>query len=377
MTGPTLMRQEIDEIPAAAARLCTAAAQADFARAAAALAARDPSVLVTVARGSSDHAATCLAYAAGLMTGLPVASLGPSVASIYGGTLRLKDAAAIAISQSGRSADLIAATLACSAGGAVTLALTNSPGSPLAAAAGLTIDLRAGPERSVAATKSFVNSVLSGLWLLAHWTGDRVLQDALRAMPARLEAARSVPCDALADDLARIDRLFVLARGPGVGVAGEVALKAMELCGIPASAYSAAEVLHGPARVLTRGFPVLALGAGAEPGMDETLGQLAAQGIRAIPAPAMQAPDAGAPAMQAPDAGAPAMQAPDTGAPAMQAPDAGAPAMQAPDAGAPVLRLLDRLVQLVPLYLALEAAARARGFDPDRPAFLRKETDTL
>lgn len=337
MTEPSLMRREIDEIPQAAARLCEDVAQVAFAAAAAALAAQDPAVVVTVARGSSDHAATCLAYATELMTGRPVASLGPSTASIYGGVLRLKGAVAITISQSGRSRDLIAATQACGAGGATTLAITNSPSSPLAEAAGLAIDLRAGPERSVAATKSFVNSVLSGLWLLAHWTGDRAMQDALRAMPARLEAARSVPWDDLAGDLARIDRLFVLGRGPGLGVVGEVALKAMELCGIQASGYSAAEVLHGPARVLTRDFPVLALGAEAEPGMRETLEQLSAQGICRL----------------------------------------AEPGIGAPDAGAPVLRLLDRLVQLVPVYLALEAAARARGFDPDRPDFLKKETVTF
>ncbi|SFQ19970.1 SIS domain-containing protein [Tranquillimonas alkanivorans] len=337
MTEPTMMRREIDEIPEAAARLCEDAAQADFARAAAKIVARDPAVILTIARGSSDHAATCLKYATEILTGRPVASLGPSVASIYGGALHLPHAVAVAISQSGRSHDLVAATEACAVGGAETVALTNSPDSPLGAAAGTAVDLCAGPEKAVAATKSYVNSVLSGLWLIAHWTDDVALKDALQAMPARFEAARTVDWGELCTDFARIDRLFVLGRGPGLGIVGEVALKAMELCGVQASAYSAAEVLHGPARVLTAGFPVLALGAVAEPGMDQTLEKLTSQGVRLI----------------------------------------AEPGLAASAAETPVARLLDRLVQLVPLYSALEAAARTRGWDPDRPEFLRKETVTL
>ena len=332
-----MMRREIDEIPDAAARLCKDDAQAEFAQVAARIIARDPAVVLTIARGSSDHAATCLKYATEILMGIPVASLGPSVASIYGGALHLQQGVTIAISQSGRSPDLVSATEACAAGGAEAIVLTNNPDSPLGLSSRSTVDLRAGPEKAVAATKSFVNSVLAGLWLLAHWRNDANLKDALRAMPERFEAAKSVEWNALSADLARIDRLFVLGRGPGLGVAGEVALKAMELCKIQASGYSAAEVLHGPARVLTAGFPVLALGGHAEPGLSQALEKLASQGAYLIAEPGIASP------------------AEET----------------------PVARLLDRLVQLVPIYNALEAAARARGSDPDRPEFLSKETVTM
>lgn len=327
-SAPSHMRREIDEIPEAAARLT---GRTDIAEAGRRLAALDPPAVLTVARGSSDHAATVLRYAIELGTGRPVASAAPSVASVFGGAYRVPGLAALAISQSGSSTDLAACAGALRDGGAALTVLTNTPGSPLARL-GRCVDVAAGPERAIAATKSFVNSVLAGLWMLAAWTRDEALADALARAPERLARALEVDTGALATMFGTADRLCVIGRGPALGVAGEIALKAIELCGVPAFGWSAAEVRHGPAEILRDGFPVLAVGQRDTGGLGETLGRLERQGARMLDHPAE-------------------------------------PALGHP--------LVDPLITLVPIYGALEAAARLRTRDPDRPEFLRKETVTL
>ncbi len=192
MTETTYMRREILEIPEAAARLLDAS---DGAVAAAGRQLRElsPRYLTTVARGSSDHAAAFLKYVVELTAGVPVASLGPSIASIYGAKLRLDGSACLTISQSGKSPDIVAMAQAARAGGALTIAITNTRGSPLAEASDHAIDILAGVEKSVAATKSFVNSAIAGLLLLAHWTDDRDLLAALRSLPEHL--SKAIDCD--------------------------------------------------------------------------------------------------------------------------------------------------------------------------------------
>ena len=227
----TLMRAEIAEIPAAAARLAGDAAQDQIRTVAADWAARDPAAFVTIARGSSDHAATYLKYVIEIASGRPVASVGPSVVSRFGARPQARGVQAIAISQSGRSADLGAAAEGFSAGGVPVLVLTNAPGSPLAQVGAQVLPVLAGPERAVAATKSYVNSVLAGLWVVAHWRGDAGLQSALSALPDRLQAQLSRPNAALTDLLSRATRGFVVGRGPVLGIAQEVALKMLEVCG--------------------------------------------------------------------------------------------------------------------------------------------------
>ena len=192
MINATYMRQEIEEIPEAAARFL-AESEALLASAGQALKRKNPAVIATIARGSSDQAAGFLKYAIELTAGVPVASIGPSIVSIYGRELKLDRAAAISISQSGKSPDIVAMAESARKGGALSFALTNTADSPLAAAADFTIDLKAGPEKSVAATKSFVSSIVAGLGLLAHWTADEKLLAALATLPVALEAA--VGCD--------------------------------------------------------------------------------------------------------------------------------------------------------------------------------------
>ena len=214
VTETTHMRREILEIPEAAARLLDAS---DGALAAAGRQLRElsPRYLTTVARGSSDHAAAFLKYVVELTAGVPVASLGPSIASIYGAKLKLDGSACLTISQSGKSPDIVAMAQAARAGGALTIAITNTRGSPLAEASDHAIDILAGVEKSVAATKTFVNSAVAGLLLLAHWTDDRDLLAALRE-----PAGASPQGDRLRLDGDRRRRLtgenslFILGRGP-------------------------------------------------------------------------------------------------------------------------------------------------------------------
>lgn len=324
----TRMRREIDEIPEAAARLASPPAQARLRAVADHLRELDPPVILTVARGSSDHAATYLKYAIEIALGRPVASVGPSVATVHGARLRSAGLAALAISQSGASQDLVALTNQLSDGGCLCIALTNTPRSPLAAALQEVIDIEAGPETAVAATKSFVNSVLAGLWIVAFWAGDDVLERALRALPAALSDSGDL---AGMEALDTADRAVVIARGAGLGIAQEVALKLMETCGIHASGYSAAEVLHGPNALLGADYPVIALDPDS-PGLRQAVDRLTRQGARVLPVAAGRG----------------------TGN-----------------------ALTDPLLLLPPLYRAIEALSRRKGLSPDAHAFLSKETRTL
>jgi glucosamine--fructose-6-phosphate aminotransferase (isomerizing) len=339
---PSLMAAEVAEIPAAAARFL-AGAQPALAAAAAALRARDPGLFVTVARGSSDHAATYLKNAVELQAGVPVASAGPSVASVYRRPLRLAAAACLGISQSGQSPDIVETMRAAAAAGAVTVAITNAADSPLAAASEHCLPLLAGSERSVAATKTFVTSVLAGLALLAEWRADADLRAAVAGLPEALAAALELDWSPLAARLVRARSAFVIGRGPAIAIAGETALKLKETCGLHAEAYSAAEVLHGPAAIVQAQFPVLALAVGdaAEPGVVQTAERLAAQGADVFV----------------------------TGAAA-----AGTVRLPAPRGLHP---LVAPLVLAVGAHACVEALARRRGFDPDLPPHLRKVTETV
>lgn len=338
----SLMRREIDEIPEAARRLLSDSAE-NVAKIAEELRRLDPRVVVTIARGSSDNAALFLKYAIERTMGLPVASLGPSLASIYGVRFRLDRAVALAISQSGESPDILAMTRSAGEGGALTIALTNTIPSPLSEACRCSIDIAAGPERSVAATKSFVNSVLAGLMLLARWRGDEALGQALERFPEQLSDALQLDWSALGGALEGANSLFVLGRGPAMAIAAEAALKFKETCGLHAESYSAAEVQHGPVELAGGNFPVLALAArdAAERSVVEVADQLAGQGVPAWISSSLAANAQGLPFIA-------------TGNP-----------------------LTDALALIVPLYGFAESWSRHLGRDPDRPAHLRKVTQTL
>jgi glucosamine--fructose-6-phosphate aminotransferase (isomerizing) len=303
----------------------------------------DPDVLVTVARGSSDHAATYLKYAVELQAGVPVASVGPSVASIYRRPLRLQGAACLGISQSGQSPDIVEMMRAAAEGGALTVAITNHADSPMARASAHCLALQAGAERSVAATKTFVTSVLAGLALIAEWQEDGCLRAAVARLPEVFAQALTMDWSPLAARLARAQSLYVLGRGPAFAIANEAALKFKETCGLHAESFSAAEVLHGPSAIVQAQFPVLALGVedAALPRVAETAERLAAQGADVFL----------------------------TGAEA-----AGATRLPSlPD----LHPLCAPLVLAVSFYAFIEGLARRRGFDPDVPPHLRKVTETV
>jgi len=215
MNAPTFMQQEIAGIPDAVATFLDRSAAA-IERAGRRLRDKDPALIATVARGSSDHAANYLKYAAELSAGIPVASLGPSIASIFGARLKLDRAACVAISQSGKSPDIVKMAETAREGGAFTVALTNTAGSPLAETCDEVIDILAGAEHSVAATKTFVNSVVAGLALLAESTRDDRLRHALAALPDQLETARNCDWSMLCEATDDHESLFILGRGPSL-----------------------------------------------------------------------------------------------------------------------------------------------------------------
>jgi len=342
MNTTTNMRREIDEIPEAVNRLIDGSHDV-LKNAGAALRDLDPPFLLTIARGSSDHAALFLKYAVELSARTPVASLGPSLSSIYNVIPKAEGAAAIAISQSGKSPDIVAMTEAAGKGGATTIALANTCPSPLALACDHAIDICAGPEHSVAATKSFVNSIVAGLAVLAEWTADTKLEKALRDLPEKLAHAVALDWDGLAEGLAGADSIFVLGRGPALAIAHEAALKFKETCGLHAEAYSSAEVLHGPVEIVEGHFPVIALAArdGAEDVVAGVANNLAGRGT-----PTHVTSDKATNAARLPFTA--------TGHP-----------------------LTDALALVVPLYGFVEAWSRAQGRNPDAPANLLKVTETV
>jgi len=339
---PSHMAAEVAEIPEAARRFLHLSAGVT-AQAAAAMRKADPALLVTVARGSSDHAATYLKYAVELLAGVPVASVGPSVASIYRRPLRLGRAACIGISQSGQSPDIVEMIRAAGDGGALTVAITNHANSPMAEASAHCLPLQAGVELSVAATKTFVASVLAGLALLAEWQEDDDLRKAVTGLPDAFAQALALDWSPLAARLSRAHSLYVLGRGPAFAIANEAALKFKETCGLHAESFSAAEVLHGPSAIVQAQFPVLALGVddAALPKLVETAARLVAQGADVFL----------------------------TGA---DVPGA----MRLPSVSG-MHPLCAPLVLSVSFYAFIEALARRRGFDPDVPPHLRKVTETV
>ena len=336
------MLREVQEIPQTSRRFLVESKAALMA-AAAAMRAANPGLIVTVARGSSDHAATYLEYAVELLAGVPVASVGPSVASVYGRPLRLNGAACIGISQSGRSPDIVEMMRAAGAGGALSVAITNFADSPMAAASAHCLPLRAGVEQSVAATKTFVTSVVAGLALVAEWQEDAALRAAIETIPEAFEAALALDWSPLAARMARAQQGYVLGRGPAFAIASEAALKLKETCGLHAEAYSAAEVLHGPSAIVQAQFPVLALAVedAAQAGVVQTCERLAAQGADVFV----------------------------TGV-------AAEGCVTLPSIGG-LHPLVAPLVLVVGFYGFVEALARRRGFDPDTPPHLRKVTETV
>ena len=337
----TLMRREILEIPEAVDRLLAQGA-GDIRAAAQAARDRNPSFLLSVARGSSDHACTYLKYVSELVLRRPMASVGPSVKSIYGVDLLCDGALSLSVSQSGMSPDIVRMTDAITAGGGLSIAITNNAASDLARVAAATMPIYAGPELSVAATKTFVTSLVAGLWLIAEIKRDEDLVAAIRKLPRHLAAATS--CDWSEAAAAVSDRsLFTIGRGPSWAIANEAALKFKETCLIHAESYSSAEVLHGPVSIVEDGFPVIGLAAAdaAEDSLAGVVDALAEKGALAFAT---------------------------TGKLRKATP-------------LPHVRtdhwLTDPIAGIVSFYGMVETVALSRGINPDTPRHLNKVTETV
>lgn len=335
------MHREILEIPAALERLLSLGTH-DVEAAAEAIAARPQPFAVTIARGSSDHAASFFKYASELLTGRVVASLGPSVASLYGSALQLAGSTALAISQSGKSPDIVMATKMAGEAGALTVAVTNDPSSELTQCAELTLPLHAGEERSVAATKTFVSSSVLAAWVLAQVAKDEELLRAIKGLPAALHNAYHTDWGSLANELASARSLFCLGRGPTNAIASEAALKFKETSRLHAQAYSSAEVLHGPVAIVHEGFPVIAFATpgAAEASVVEVADALAGMGAQTFVTSPLATRSTVLPRQ-------------DTGHP-----------------------LTDAIALIVSFYTMVETLARVRGLNPDMPRHLQKVTRT-
>ena len=221
------------------------------------LRATPPSSVVTIARGSSDHAANYAAYLIMARLGHIVASLPMSLVTLNRAPLNVKNALAIAISQSGQSPDVVEPMRYFREGGAHTVALVNDATSPLAQGAQWTMPLHAGPELSVAATKSFITSLVAGARLAGHWQNDAGFLASIEALPEALEAASKIDWSNALDVLVPAERIMVVGRGISFSVALEAGLKFKETSVIQAEAFSGAEIKHGPMALIDDGYPLL------------------------------------------------------------------------------------------------------------------------
>jgi glutamine---fructose-6-phosphate transaminase (isomerizing) len=256
------MAAEIAEQPAILARLATETGPAEVARM---IAGRRPRFVLLAARGSSDHAALYAKYLIEIRLGLPAGLVSPSAMTVYGARPDLRDVLFLAISQSGASPDLIDSLAAARRCGALTVAVTNDPASELARAAEFSVDVRAGIERAVAATKSYTAELLALYLLLmplaAGGPDIRQLaeQAAAVAEAARLSLGQPAAVRAVAEAYRHADRLLTTGRGFGYPTAREAALKLMETCYLSAQAFSGADLLHGPMAMVDARLPVLAI----------------------------------------------------------------------------------------------------------------------
>lgn len=307
-----------------------------------------PRFVVLAARGSSDNAARYAQYLLGLENRLAVALATPSLFTHYGAPPSLEGALVVGISQSGQSPDVVEVVREGRRQGALTVAISNDPTSPLAAAAELGLTLRVGAERAVAATKTYTAQVEALAMMSAAMARRDDLWRELLALPGQVEQAiaGSRGLGAAVRVLAEASRLVVVGRGFHLATAFETALKIKETSYLTAEPYSSADFLHGPIAMLEPDLPLLIVSSGPRPFAE--MADLAAR-AKAVGAPVLVLSDNDA---------------------LLAAADAPLPlAGGAPEWLAPITAVA--LGQLLALELA-----RARGLDPDAPRGLRKVTLT-
>ncbi|MGF6844027.1 glucosamine--fructose-6-phosphate aminotransferase (isomerizing) [Paraburkholderia youngii] len=309
---------------------------------AATLAQQPRHVALTVARGSSDHAASYFASLTMSRLGVPVASLPMSVATLQQAPLQVRDQLALAFSQSGKSPDVVGTMNALRAAGALTVAAVNAPSSPLADACEWHLPLVAGPELSVAATKSYIAMLSISAQLVAHWQNDAELLAGLNTLPDALERAGRLDWSMAVNELRGIERMIVIGRGLGLAIAQEAALKLKETSGIQAEAFSSAEVRHGPMELIDRDYPLLVFAPRGpeQAGLLQLAHDMRARGARVL------------------------LAAPDDVA------QASLPLVATAHAA------LDPIAAILSFYVMAADLAAARGRNPDAPRHLNKVTET-
>ena len=341
MSATTRMFREAAEAPRVVATQLERNA-APLAELGARLRAAPPRAVVTCARGSSDHAATFARYLVEAHTSSLTSSAAPSLSSLYDANTDMRGVLFITLSQSGKSPDLLAATEQARAGGALTVALCNTPDAPLMKLAEVAVPLHAGVESSVAATKSYIATLSCVTQLVASWTQQLDLSAALAKLPVQLERARLCDWSAGVDALADATNLFVVARGFGLAVAQEAALKLKETCGLHAEAFSSAEIKHGPMALVRAGFPVLMFAQDDETraGIEQLAAEFAARGAQVLLAGARTRGVRSLPSVVA----------------------------------HPVI---EPILTIQSFYGMANDLSVARGLDPDSPLYLSKVTETV
>lgn len=307
----------------------------------------DAPFAATLARGSSDHAASFAKVLFETSIATPTLSQSPSLGGLYGATsTRFAGVPMFAISQSGHSPDLIRAAQDARRVGAIVVAIVNDAASPLAELADIVIPVHAGPERSVAATKSFVATLVALAHLAAEWSGDGAALDRLAGIGPLLTDAQAADWSAAVPALVDARSLLVLGRGHTLPIAAEAALKLKETAGLHAEAFSIAEVAHGPMTLVGAGDPVLVLGPidQASEGLRQRIADFDARGARVVAAGRTADVASAALVLSGPDSDDPALAA---------------------------------IATILSFYGLAERLAVARGRDPDRPPHLSKVTRTL
>lgn len=293
-----------------------------------------PRFVMIVGRGSSDHAGVFAKYLFEIETGVPTFAAAPSVVSVYGKTLKLEGALVIVISQSGRSPDILAQARMAKNAGAFCVALVNDETAPIKDIVDVVIPLRAGEEKAVAATKSYLATLSAILQLAAAWTQSESLANAVHSLPQALQTAVDAQPQLTPGSVADIKNLVVLGRGLGYAVSKEIALKLKEVCSIHAEAFSSAEFLHGPVTLVEKKLTIVDVCIG-----DESY----ASHIKQIE----------------------------------NVEERGADLVHLTQTSTDIHPRVAPLALLQRFYIDVAAVAIARGIDPDQPAGLKKVTQTL
>ena len=310
----------------------------------------DSPYVMTIARGSSDHAATYAKYAIETKAHVPVASAAPSVMTLYGAHLKLDRALVMAFSQSGKSPDICESLKSARQSGALSVAVVNQTNSPLAEAAEYVVPIWAGDEISVAATKSYLGTLSAIAQFVGVSTVDHELLAALEYLPVRLAESCDRDWSMMIECLKDQKDILIVGRGYSFPIAQEAALKCKETCALHAEAFSSAEVLHGPFALVRKDFPVIIF-AQNDPSFEASVNL--SKHIHGLGAKALLIINEDQAHRVSKDSYDYLFTVPKSLHP-----------------------MLDPIMMIQAFYLMVAKLSKARGFDPDKPDNLKKVTET-